>query len=136
MRRKTSQDGYTLIELLVVIGILALVASVATPIASHVVQAANTRSDAYLLMSGLMRLQNEAVAKGKTTTLMPSSTIAEDLATRGFGLSNSAVIELKQPISYYADGTSSGGRLILRHEEKQTTIEVAWLTGSLSQETP
>lgn len=134
--RQSSQDGYTLIELLVVIGILALVASVATPIASHVIQAANTRSDAYLLMSGLMHLQNEAVTGGKAITLAPSATIAADLAARGFGLSDSAVVELKQPLSYYADGTSSGGKLAVRHGEQETIIGAAWLTGSLSQETP
>lgn len=134
--RQSNQDGYTLIELLVVIGILALVASVATPIASHVVQAANARSDAYLLMSGLMRLQNEAVTSGKAITLAPSATFAADLTARGIGLSDSAVIELKQPISYYTDGTSSGGRLVLHQGEHQITIDVAWLTGTLNQETP
>ncbi len=134
MQKATDANGYTLIELLAVIGILSLVAAVATPIATNVVRSATARSDAYLVMSALRRCQGEAVARQQTIILTATSDILDH--SRDFRLSDTTAIEFKEPLTYFPDGTSSGGRLVLHNGTRQATIIVAWLTGALSREQP
>ncbi len=132
--QNSSTDGYTLIELLVVMGILALVATIATPVASHMVRAATARSDTYRLITELRRVQALAVRTQQTISVEPTSTTLHISTGQQPALSEAATVEISAPLVYYPDGTTSGGRLSLHDGGLQTDISVAWLTGAITIE--
>jgi general secretion pathway protein H len=132
MRYRT--NGYTLIELLVVIAILALIAAVAMPISTHMIQAADIRSDTYAVMTALRRCQDAAIAGQKTITIDNGTRPFADCGASDIVLSDQLVIDVKTAPSYFSDGTTTGGRIVLRYGERQASIDIAWLIGTVSRE--
>jgi|WetSurMetagenome_2_1015567.scaffolds.fasta_scaffold562396_2 general secretion pathway protein H len=136
MPQTRSERGYTLIELLVVVGILSVVAAIATPLTTHAINAATARSDSYRTVSTLRHLQSEAVQRQDAITLAPSKSALRTTAGEEIRISDSATVEVPEPVRFYPDGTTSGGRIILHNGSRTTEIELAWLTGQVTQETP
>ncbi len=124
-------NGYTLVELLVVIAILGLVTAIATPAASTVVETAQFRADVYLVMTGLRHCQDEASFRQQIITLSTRADLAKVLGHHESELTGQTVIEFKAPLSYFPDGTSSGGTIELHRGSRHKTILVAWITGAL-----
>ena len=135
--RQHRPDGYTLIELLVVIAILALIAAIAMPVASRAVEAATFRADARRLAGELEALQQRAMDQQETITIAAATNGAAPSVSSGdkFALSNSEKLSLAsdtQAISFFADGTSSGGTLNIVNGPRAIAVKVAWLTGAVT----
>lgn len=128
--RPVPANGYTLIELLVVIGILALLAAIATPMASTMIQTATLRSDTSQLLAGLRQLQNRAIRTQQTISVEASSAGLQISDGIPIGLSKSTTAEIAMPLIYYPDGTSSGGSILLHNGDKETDVSITWLTGT------
>jgi general secretion pathway protein H len=131
MSGQTRESGYTLIELLVVIGILAVVAAIATPVTGHVVRASEARSDTYRLVTLLRQLQNEAASRQEVIKVTASAAVLDISTGQKLTLSNAATIQMLAPLTYYPDGTTSGGNLMLHDGDLATHIKVAWLVGTI-----
>jgi general secretion pathway protein H len=129
-----SRNGYTLIELLVVIGIIALITTTAIPFTINVVRAATTRSDTYRLITKIRHLQDQAIRTQQTIKIDPAvekNAISNSLR---FNLSDNTVVDVIEPLAFYADGTTSGGSLHLSSGSNTIKISVAWLTGAITTE--
>ena len=123
--------GFTLIELLVVIAIVALISVVAVPLGVRSVENATLRSDARKLVSVLRQMQQDARAQQTTVTL---STGEEAATARLRLLAPDAVVDLpgnRKSLSFYPDGTSSGGIVRLSEHGRSLDLEVAWMTGAV-----
>lgn len=134
--RSDPVNGYTLIELLVVIGIMALIAAIATPMASHLVQAATLRSDTSRMLTGLRQLQDRAVRTQQAISIESSDVGLKISDGVPVSLSESTKAEVATPIIYYPDGTTSGGTIALHNGSRETDISIAWLTGIALIEKP
>jgi general secretion pathway protein H len=142
--RSTADAGFTLIEALVVIAILAIAVAVVGP-------ALTRPSDRLVLattskeIAAALRLTRSAAI---TTNREQVFTI--DVQKRSFGSSTirekpfpetiQAAFKVAEPeryseflggIRFFADGSSTGGELLLSHKSKSTALCVHWLTGRL-----
>lgn len=134
MRLVTLQCGYTLIELIIVIAIIGLIAVVAEPVAARTIDAMQLRSDELIVVTQLRALQRNATARHHTITFDAETGLSTPDDLKRLGLSGNAGLSIAEPISWFSDGTTTGGRLKLRRGSQSRTITVAWLTGSISVE--
>ena len=127
------QDGFTLIELLVVLAIMGLIATLTVPLAARAVDDAALRADARDLATHLYALEARARREQQTITIAPGTI---DLTLLGSPkLSHSAVISVPEhgdTLSFYSDGTSSGGTLRIEEHGRGVDLDVAWLTGKVA----
>ena len=128
--RFLGESGFTLIELLTVLAIMAMLAVLAVPLSVRVVEDATLRSDGRKLASALHELQREARRDQATIVVDPAGG-----STRLPKLDGGATLRLKggEPVSYFPDGTSSGGTLRLSEHGREIDIDVAWLTGDVEE---
>jgi general secretion pathway protein H len=124
--------GYTLIELLVVIGILGLVAAVATPLASKMVSSASVHTASYNIAQKLRSLQDEAVRTQQVITLGQTTTKLSTTTGKLVFASDTEAVTLTSQISYFPDGTTTGGQIILHGGNKTIELNIAWLTGAVA----
>lgn len=143
--RCKSAGGFTLMELLVVLGVIGLVLALAVPSFSRVLPALELRTDARNVAGALREARALAIGRNRETTL----TI--DVEQRSLRLGDEAPIRLSPHlgmslltassetaetgsggISFFPDGTSTGGRVTLRLGERQRHVVVDWLTGAVS----
>ena len=124
-------SGYTLVELLVVIGIIGLIAAIAAPATSRMIAAAEFRAEARAVETIARKCQSEALAKQRTLVI---STAAELNSTCGGVLEKKITLTFDNPIRWFADGTTTGGRLTIQRGDIKRTVNVAWLTGTITSE--
>jgi general secretion pathway protein H len=127
--RPAPANGYTLIELLVVIGILALLAAIATPMASHLIQTATLRSDTSRLLAGLRQVQDRAIRDQQTISVETSNAGLKISDGASIDLSKSTIAQITTPLIYYPDGTASGGTILLHNGDEKSDVSISWLTG-------
>ncbi|HEY0721306.1 MAG TPA: GspH/FimT family pseudopilin [Gammaproteobacteria bacterium] len=137
-----SPRGYTLFELLVVLAIIAGLFAIAPPFFSSAASTTELHAATRQLSAALRQARSSAVAKrtpvafilnleqrhyqveGHDEVTLPSSleltmTTAEN-ELRGSG---------SGAIRFYADGSSSGGRITLATPRAAERIDVVWLSG-------
>ena len=143
--RCRTAGGFTLMELLVVLGVLGLVLALAVPSFSRALPALELRTDARNVASALREARALAIGRNQETTL----TI--DAEQRSLRLGDGAPIRLSPHlgmslltagsetaetgtggISFFPDGTSTGGRITLVLGERQRHVVVDWLAGTVS----
>ena len=134
MRPARFQAGYTLVELLVVIAIIGLVIALAAPVTANTIDAMRFRADERLIVMGFRHCQSAAINEQRTVVVNTAGDLARLPKRDSQELEASTQVHLENPISCFADGSTTGGQLRLRHGDHERTITVQWLTGSISVE--
>jgi general secretion pathway protein H len=143
--RPRRRGGFTLIELLIVVAIAAIAVTITPPLIAQAMPGVELKSAARQLAAALR------YARSRAATAREESTLTVDVEARTFRvsgreqtqrLSERLHIELiaaaaETPgeqvgaIRFYPEGGSSGGRITLKRDERQTAVDVDWLTGRI-----
>ena len=144
--------GFTLLELMVVLAIAGMLLSLVQPLYSAAVPGARFRAEVHDLATTIRAARNEAILSAENIELI----IDEDAlayavdtrppltlrATRNLRLGSTmmapATIAAKgkfipprtvKSLIFFADGSSSGGSIVLKGDSSAYVITVDWLTG-------
>jgi general secretion pathway protein H len=141
--RRKRGNGFTLIELLVVLCILGLlVASVPSGLSASL-PALRLRAATRILADDLRAARRAALLQEHEATLrlMPDRYVSSDggrsqLLPAGTQLTLADVAvgpgAQADRIRFFADGSSTGGRLELRLGQRHSAIAIDWLTGRIN----
>jgi general secretion pathway protein H len=135
--------GFTLLELLVVLAILALTLSFVAPTLSGRATNTEVRAAALQIGSGLRLARSQAIGSQRETRFLLDLEAYRYRTDRQRGsrqLPDGLDIELttssKEIVSaeagairFYPDGSSTGGRVIVRNERRVLHVDVDWFTG-------
>ena len=137
MNARASASGFTLLELIMVIALMALALGVLGTGLGRGLQAAHERQALGEIIAALRQTRTQAVLNGAARQLQ------FDLHARSFQVPGQAArrwpeslavqltsaAELGPAVAFFADGSSSGGHLILDRKGRRWRIDIAWLTG-------
>ncbi len=137
--------GFTLLELIVVLAILALGFAYVAPNFAKTLESVRFRSTVREVALELKRARGQALSQGKEVVFWV------DVNRAQFGVDqdgskrlpeiveltlDTAETELLGPgrggIRFFPDGSSTGGRIVLRFGGQARRIDVNWLTGRVS----
>ena len=131
------QSGYTLMEVLVVLAIMGLIAAFAVPTAARTIDNVTLQSDARTVVVKLRQLENAAIETQQVVTVSGSDALT---VSTGDTLSASGSSDVRlvgtNEISFYPDGTSSGGSIAVERGSQTIVVEVAWLSGDIAVKRP
>lgn len=140
--------GFTLMELLIVLSIAGLLVSLSAPLYSSAVPGARAKAEVNELIVTLRDTANAAVSAGRETH------VRFDPQTMSYAAGNSRPVALgngteliveasldptRRPaddsedgivtMSFFPDGSSTGGTILLRRASSNYMLGVDWLTG-------
>ena len=138
-------DGFTLIELLIVIVIIATAAVVAGPNISTGRSTAELKSGARDIASALRYVRGQALITHKDalfTINLENNSYRVSGRKKKFQIAKEIDITLvtaqseltgdgQGRIRFFADGSSTGGRVTLEIGESKRIVDVNWLTGQI-----
>lgn len=144
-RLSIRSSGFTLIELLLVIVIIATVAAVAGPNISSGRSTAELKSAARDVASALRFVRGEALITHKDAAFIinlenneyrvsgreKKFRIAKDIDITLVTAQSELMGEGEGRIRFFADGSSTGGRVTLEVAENKRVVDVNWLTGHI-----
>ena len=142
------EQGFTLIELIIALGIMALGVAVAFPYFEGTRAGHQLRATAYDIASQLRDARASAQARNIEQAFIL------DVGNRRMWLDGSQVrralsprlaVDVEVPVAeqlaanvvrvrFFADGSASGGKLVLRDGTRRATVSVNWLTGDVRVE--
>ena len=135
-------DGFPILELLVVIAIMAMALSLAQPLIGKTADRLRLESAQSALLNALKTTRAAAIVQGTEASLLidlnartfrsPAVSTAilpakVELAAKVAGLD--ATDRSHVEIRFYPDGSSTGGDLTLKLEDRIARLCVHWLTG-------
>ena len=145
--RAQRHDGFTLLELLVALGVVAMVIAVALPHLPGRTESAVVKAAAEALAGGLresrglairgnrpvlfsldVAARRWAIGGGRPATLSPDLALALETDRRLLQSSEVGAIR------FFADGSASGGRIVVRRGASRAAVTVDWLTGAVKVE--
>lgn len=139
------QRGFTLLEMLLVLAIMAMVLAVAPPLLSAAMPGLQLKGSARSIAAALRQARSKAITEGRATTLdvdLEQRQAQVDGSGNSVSIPSSIEIVLTTAdqeltdeqhgrIRFYPDGTSTGGRVALKHGSSGYDIDVDWLTGRI-----
>ncbi len=142
---ENSNSGFTLIELLVVLAILALSVATVAPLIRPKPGVVDLKAHALKLVSQLRLAKSEAVTKNRETLFSinlksgkywisekQKQEVPENISLTLMSALEERVSTSIGRIRFYPDGTSTGGKLVLRQAQRQQVLSVDWLTGAVT----
>ena len=138
MRKR--QRGFTLIELLAVLGILSLLLATVPPLLTNAVDNARLRTAKREIISGLRFSRNKAVTSQQAVTFTINAldrTMTVSGKNRHLRLPEDVGLSMgpedEGVVRFYPDGSSSGGQLRFRRDDRVSyIIDVDRLTGRVT----
>jgi general secretion pathway protein H len=145
-QRISTQGGFTLIEMLVVLTIAALVVGLALPRLTGATETATLRTAAHEVAAALRTTRSLAMTRGRTEAFFldtangafrAGQTASPGRLPRGLQLALVTVTADKEStsqgrIQFFADGSSTGGGVLLVTGKARSQVLVDWLTGRVS----
>jgi general secretion pathway protein H len=141
--------GFTLVELLVVMVIIALVMGLVATSLSRSVSGAESRAAARKAVAAIRYTRTQAILKKTEQVFLvdvearsyqapgrPVVILPEGIEVRLTSARSEQTAENVHGIRFFPDGGSTGGRLDLFVNEREYSVNVAWLTGEASLEMP
>jgi general secretion pathway protein H len=134
--------GFTLIELLVVMSLLVMVISLLPPLFRPVMEHHSLYSESQRLVLLMRQARNEAMLSQKTQRIDLDAS-KQRIAYNNQRVQLAASTKLDAKVSrqsdnsqqgsivFYADGSSSGGQLLLADNHYAFAIDVNWVTGQI-----
>jgi len=123
-RRGGAERGFTLIEMLVTLAIASLIAGIGYPAIDRLSSALTLRMGTARALATVGDARAAALAEGRTMVVSAAS----------FGSPAPGVsVAIDQPLIFYRDGSTSGGRIIVRAGRSETRLAVDPQTGALEQ---
>ena len=139
--------GFTLLEMLVALTILGLVAAIAVPALTRPSDGVKLSAAAREITGALRLARSAAIARNNEQVLLIDverrSYTASFAAERRFPADIQAKLKVAEPerisasrggIRFFADGSSTGGEVVLSLREWHVKLCVHWLTGQPVQE--
>lgn len=140
MRR---QSGFSLLELIIVLVIGAAALGLVVSFSGKGASAADLKASARALASGLRAAQSTAMATRRDAVMTldvdtrefsftgdsRSHKLPEGIDMKLFTAASEVESQRKGAIRFYADGSSTGGRVTVSAGERQFLVDVDWLTG-------
>jgi general secretion pathway protein H len=144
MKRRPA--GFTLLEVIVVLALGAIIYAVILSGPMGKASAADLKSAARSLASGLRTAQSTAMATRRDALLTLDMESREYLSTgegevhklpdnidiKLFTAQTEVTSEKRGSIRFYPDGSSTGGRITVASGERKFLVDVDWLTGRVS----
>jgi general secretion pathway protein H len=144
--RPIAQRGFTLIEMLVVLTIAALIVGLALPRLTGAEEKASLRTAAHQVAAALRNTRSLAMTKGRTEAFVIDTangafragpTARPGQLPRGIQLALVTVTSDQASasqgrIQFFADGSSTGGGVLLASGKVRSQVLVDWLTGRVS----
>ena len=138
MRKR--QYGFTLIELLVVLGILSLLLATVPPLLTNAIDNARLRTAQREIISGLRVSRSKAVTSQQAVTFTINAldrTMTVSGRNRRLRFPDDVGLSLgpddEAVVRFYPDGSSSGGQLRFRRDDRVSyIIDVDRLTGRVT----
>ena len=143
--RLIAQRGFTLIEMLVVLTVAALIVGIALPRLTGASEKAALRTAAHQLAAALRNTRSLAMTSGRTEAFVIDTAngafragpTAPRQLPRGLQL---ALVTVRADrdgssqgrIQFFADGSSTGGGVLLASGKTRSQVLVDWLTGRVS----
>lgn len=135
--------GFTLLELLVVLAIATLLLAVTPPLLTAAIPAVETKAGARRITSALRLAREEAIRSGREAAFVldvEAHTFRIDGPYRPARLPAGLELELMAAeremqsetvggVRFFPDGSSTGGRVIVKRGDSGWQIGVSWLTG-------
>lgn len=130
--------GFTLLEMLVVLAIAALVAGIGFPRLQAQVAAQEWRTGVAAVTTLLRAARAQAVRGGGVAVVSVAGDGRSLRITDGatLALPASVAVTLARPLVFHADGSATGGALIVAGVRRSATLAVAPATGLASVRTP
>lgn len=137
MNARASPRGFTLLELIMVIALLALALGVLGSGLGRGLQAARERQALGEIVAALRQTRTQAVLNGAARQLQfdlqaRSFQVPGQAPRRwpeSFALELTTAAELGPAVAFFADGSSSGGHLLIDRKGRRWRIDIGWLTG-------
>ena len=143
---RAAARGFTLIELLVVLTLIALLATMATPMIQRAVPGVEIRTAAEGVRTELRLARSLAISDNRETWLSIDVELGEyqrDSAVRVHAIPpairltlltarREQIDEARGRIRFFPDGTSTGGIVRLLREERVYEVAVDWFDGRVS----
>jgi general secretion pathway protein H len=137
-----SSAGYSLIEMLIVMTILALVATIALPRLAKPSDSLRLKAAAHELHGALRLTRSAAIVQSRDLVLIIDAdkrTFESSVVPiKAFAADIDAQLTVAEPeratpsrggFRFFADGSSTGGDLVLRLRDNEVRICINWLTG-------
>ena len=138
--------GFTLLEVIVVLSLGAIIYAVVLSGPFGKASAADLKSAARTLASGLRTAQTTAMATRRdelltldldsrefvTTGEQQPHKLPDNIDLKLFTAQTEVTSERSGSIRFYPDGSSTGGRITVASGERKYLIDVNWLTGRVS----
>lgn len=142
---RPSGRGFTLFELLVVLALLALVAALVPPMLTRGFPATSLKAAAREVAAGLRETRGRAIGRNADATFTVdvearSYRIGDEGADRVLPRALEIALYTAESelidggagtIRFFADGSSTGGRVSVSYQERRYDIVVDWLTGQV-----
>ena len=148
MTSAVNVKGFTLVELLIVLVIMSLLLSLVPPLLSNVMPSVTIKAAANDLYHDLKYVRNMAILNGRQSSIVidtVNSSYSSESKDNGkiislpsdirIAVENTQLQQLpeeNQTIGFFADGSSTGGVVLLSTNDRTFTIVVDWLTGKVS----
>lgn len=141
------QSGLTLVELVVVLAILAIITALASPAMTSFLPGYQLRAVAGEIVAEIRVAKALALSKNRPVGFFmdigmlefhvggrPAKTWSDTISAQFTSAKVLQIDDTTGEIRFYPDGSSTGGRLILKGGDRTITLNVDWFNGQVTRD--